>query len=45
MREHGGRPSDGYDVALRYAGEFGAIRVAAGVGYRESENGSPVSGS
>ncbi|MFN3231041.1 MAG: hypothetical protein ACE363_02650 [Alphaproteobacteria bacterium] len=26
---------DAYDVALRYAGEFGAIRVAAGVGYIE----------
>ena len=26
---------DVYDVALRYAGEFGSIRVAAGVGYRE----------
>ena len=27
-----------YDVALRYAGEFGGIRVAAGIGYRE-DNG------
>ncbi len=29
---------DEYDVALRYAGEFGSIRVAAGIGYRE-DNG------
>ena len=40
-----------YDVALRYAGEFGAIRVAAGIGYHNEENlgGAPdtetVSGS
>ncbi|MFT7575956.1 MAG: putative porin [Alphaproteobacteria bacterium] len=26
------------DVALRYAGEFGAIRVAAGIGYRVKAN-------
>ena len=26
-----------WDVALRYAGEFGQIRVAAGVGYTDSE--------
>lgn len=26
---------DAWDVALRYAGEFGAFKVAAGVGYRE----------
>lgn len=26
-----------WSVALRYAGEFGALRVAAGVGYTESE--------
>ena len=26
---------DYWDVALRYAGEFGAIRVAAGIGYQE----------
>ncbi len=25
---------DGWDVAVRYAGEFGAIRVAAGIGYQ-----------
>lgn len=29
---------DSWDVALRYAGEFGQIRVAAGIGYRE-DNG------
>lgn len=29
---------DAYDVALRYAGEFGSIRIAAGAGYRE-DNG------
>lgn len=28
---------DNWDVALRYAGEFGAIRVAAGVGYRQED--------
>jgi predicted porin len=27
-----------YDVALRYAGEFGAFRVAAGIGYHNEEN-------
>lgn len=30
---------DGWDVALRYAGEFGAMRVAAGIGYQEREDG------
>ncbi len=29
---------DVYDVALRYANEFGGLRVAAGIGYRE-DNG------
>ncbi|HSG94793.1 MAG TPA: hypothetical protein VLA28_04695, partial [Afifellaceae bacterium] len=29
--------NDVWDVALRYAGEFGAIRVAAGAGYREAD--------
>jgi len=29
---------DTWDVALRYAGEFNGIRLAAGVGYREQEN-------
>ncbi|MGF1651437.1 MAG: porin [Hyphomicrobiaceae bacterium] len=28
---------DGWDVALRYAGEFNGVRVAAGIGYREVE--------
>lgn len=28
---------DAYDVALRFANEFGAIRVAAGVGYRKDD--------
>ena len=39
---------DEFDVALRYAGEFGAIRVAAGVGYRAEETdyeGKVLSGS
>jgi len=31
---------DGWAVALRYAGEYGAIRVAAGIGYTEQENGT-----
>ena len=30
---------DAWSVALRYAGEFGPIRVAAGVGYKESADG------
>jgi hypothetical protein len=29
---------DTWDVALRYVGEFNGIRLAAGVGYRETEN-------
>jgi hypothetical protein len=36
--DHVGAPAGSdsfYDVALRYAGEFGAIRVAAGVGYQD----------
>jgi predicted porin len=33
-REHG----YDWDIALRYAGEFGAIRVAAGIGYSENTN-------
>lgn len=28
---------DAYDVALRYAGEFGSVRLAGGVGYRHDE--------
>ena len=28
---------DDFDVALRYAGEFGAMRVAAGIGYRREQ--------
>jgi hypothetical protein len=31
-----------WDVALRYAGEFGAIRVAAGVGYRKEDISADV---
>ncbi len=34
----GAANQDGYDVALRYAGEFGAIRVAAGVGYYQIQD-------
>ena len=38
-----------YDVALRYAGEFNGIRIAAGIGYQKSEEqggfaGAPVPG-
>ncbi|HFB2048015.1 MAG: porin [Hyphomicrobiaceae bacterium] len=33
---------DGYSAALRYAGEFGAIRIAAGIGYQNKEDGSNV---
>lgn len=29
--------ADNYDLALRYAGEWGAFRVAAGIGYRYEE--------
>lgn len=29
---------DNWDVALRYAGEFGQIKVAAGLGYRHDED-------
>lgn len=32
-----------WDVALRYAGEFGAIRVAAGIGYAVTDNFSNTS--
>ncbi len=35
---------DFYDVALRYAGEFGAIRIAAGVGYQRSNDGLDTAG-
>ena len=31
---------DFYDVALRYAGEFGPIRIAAGVGYQYDSTGN-----
>ena len=31
---------DFYDVALRYAGEFGAIRIAGGVAYQRDTDGS-----
>jgi len=30
---------DAWGIALRYAGEFGAIRVGAGIGYSESRDG------
>ena len=30
---------DFWDVALRYAGEFGSIRAAAGIGYSQDTNG------
>lgn len=37
---------DVWDAALRYAGEFGAIRVAAGIGYRDEDtNGTSAFGS
>ena len=36
----GEQESDGWAVALRYAGEFGAIRVAAGVAYYEESKGT-----
>jgi len=35
---------DAYDAALRYAGEFGAIRVAAGVGYRHDQGPEALGG-
>ncbi len=40
--------TDGWDMALRYAGEFGPIRIAAGIGYTfydDGTNGSNVTGS
>jgi hypothetical protein len=37
--DDGDNDADGWDAALRYAGEFGAIRVAAGVGYRMTMGG------
>ncbi len=40
--------TDGWDMALRYAGEFGPIRIAAGIGYSfydDGTNGSNVTGS
>ena len=30
--------TEGWEVALRYAGEFNGVRVAAGIGYREMDN-------
>ncbi len=35
---------DFYDVALRYAGEFGSIRVGAGVAYQKDTNGVDSAG-
>jgi len=31
---------DFWDAALRYAGEFGSIRIAAGIGYSQDTNGA-----
>jgi len=42
--EHVGAPFDAedyWDVAIRYAGEFGGFRVAAGVGYQEYDRDVP----
>jgi hypothetical protein len=36
---------DTWDLALRYAGEFNGIRLAAGIGYRETENNGNVAAS
>jgi hypothetical protein len=36
---------DTWDVALRYVGEFNGIRLAAGIGYRETENNGNVGAS
>ncbi len=36
---------DGVGVALRYAGEFGAFRVAAGIGYEDQNNLNTLGGS
>lgn len=33
-----GNEDDAWDAALRYAGEFGAFKVAAGIGYRKEQN-------
>jgi len=33
---------DHWEVALRYAGEFNGVRIAAGVGYREEEDNTPA---
>ena len=41
---HTDAPADAdqyWDAALRYAGEFGAIRVAAGIGYQDHERDGP----
>ena len=35
---------DFWDAALRYAGEFGSIRVAAGIGYSQDTNGVDSAG-
>jgi predicted porin len=37
--------NDVYDVALRYAGEFGQIRIAGGIGYAKEDERERVSGS
>ena len=37
--------NDGFGVALRYAGEFGAFRVAAGVGYEDQADRETTGGS
>lgn len=33
-----GNEDDAWDAALRYAGEFGGFKVAAGIGYRKEQN-------
>ena len=35
---------DFWDAALRYAGEFGSIRVGAGIGYSQTTNGADDAG-
>ncbi|MCP4932949.1 MAG: hypothetical protein GY927_01805 [bacterium] len=35
---------DAWDMALRYAGEFGPIRIAAGIGYTVNDNSTNAAG-
>ena len=37
--------NDGFGIALRYAGEFGAFRVGAGIGYEDQANRETTGGS